>query len=223
MIRAFGKWRSVGDKVGWLGNGHNMIQQTLLQAIPRFLRGTKLELVAGTCYLDSAHVLANSEKKPTFRFPAAKFLTSTSKILPHASSSANVTPSKSIQGYDSLALPCLYHIPPCSPFDENPVLTCRLFAAVILHDLSFFQQLLEPPRNGTGKNDDEEEKEGDEDDDGCMSLACMTADGVLLLFLVMSAEARQRHCQRRARMATTARGSIPITPIIRHAALILTL
>ena len=38
--------------------------------IPRFLRRTKLELVAGTCYLDSAHVRANSEKKPPFRFPA---------------------------------------------------------------------------------------------------------------------------------------------------------
>lgn len=56
---------------------------------------------------------------------------------------------------------------------------------------------------------------------GCMLLACMTADeGVLL---VMSAEVRQRHCQRRAYMAITAWGSIPIAPIIRHEALILTL
>ena len=70
------------------------------------------------------------------------------------------------------------------------------------------------------RKNDYDEKEDDEDDDGCMSLACMTADeGVLL---VMSAEVRQRHCQRRARMAITACGSIPITPIIRHAALILT-
>lgn len=150
-------------------------------------------------------------------------MTSTIKNLPHVSSNIHKNPKviyyTRIWFTSSSPIYTISH----PVWFSNPVLTSRLLAGVILHDLSFFQQLLEPPRNGTGKNDDEEEKEGDEDDDGCMSLACMTADGVLLLFLVMSAEARQRHCQRRARMATTARGSIPITPIIRHAALILTL
>ena len=77
-------------------------------------------------------------------------MTSTSKISPHISSSINIT-LKVIQGYDSLELPYLHHIPPCSPFDENLVLSSRLFTGVILRDLSFFQQFLQPPRNGTGK------------------------------------------------------------------------